>query len=150
MKDPRTGKRQARLNPTDAWIVEDVPHLRIVDQDTWGTAKARQGQHRHAVQQSDIDNRLNLTHRRKFLLSGLLTCGVCGSGYSIVGKDRYGCANRRNRGTCTNGMTILRREIEERVLSGLKDRLLTPDLVRAFIAEFHAEMNRLNAEAEAR
>ena len=29
---------------------------------------------------------------RNFLLSGLLVCGSCGGGYTIVGPDRYGCA----------------------------------------------------------
>ena len=31
IKDPNTGKRQARLNPEDQWITEDVTHLRIID-----------------------------------------------------------------------------------------------------------------------
>jgi len=31
IKDPDTGKRQARLNPRSEWIVQDVPELRIVD-----------------------------------------------------------------------------------------------------------------------
>lgn len=31
LKDPATGRRQARPNPERDWIVEDVPHLRIVE-----------------------------------------------------------------------------------------------------------------------
>lgn len=42
VKDPDTGKRQARLNAPDAWIVTEVPHLRIVDEGVWDAAKARQ------------------------------------------------------------------------------------------------------------
>src|SRR6266481_5226577 len=30
IKDPATGKRQARPNPTDEWVMQDVPDLRIV------------------------------------------------------------------------------------------------------------------------
>ena len=41
IKDPDTGKRQARLNPEDEWIIEDVPHLRIIDQDLWNRVKVR-------------------------------------------------------------------------------------------------------------
>jgi len=33
IKDPATGKRQARLNPEAKWIIEEVPHLRIIDDD---------------------------------------------------------------------------------------------------------------------
>jgi hypothetical protein len=32
VKDPSTGKRLARINPESAWVVQDVPELRIVDQ----------------------------------------------------------------------------------------------------------------------
>jgi hypothetical protein len=31
VKEPETGKRLARINPAAAWIVTDVPHLRILD-----------------------------------------------------------------------------------------------------------------------
>src|SRR5262249_25677495 len=38
VKDPRTGKRLARLNPPSAWLVTDVPELRILDDDLWHLA----------------------------------------------------------------------------------------------------------------
>ncbi len=93
-------------------------------------------------------NALNGAHRQKYLFSGLLKCGVCGGGYTLRNLDRYGCANHVNRGTCRNTRTIPRQVIEGRVLDGLRDRLLAPDLVKTFIEEFIAEVNRLNAEAE--
>jgi len=65
-----------------------------------------------------------------------------------VGKDRYGCATRRAKGTCANAITIIRQEIEDRVLSGLKDKLMAPELVRTFVEEFQAEVNRLQAERQ--
>lgn len=73
-------------------------------------------------------------------MSGLLTCGCCGSGYTIMAQDRYGCATRRGKGTCDNGKTIDRQRIEARVLGGLKDRLLTPDLVDEFVRTFEEEL----------
>ena len=42
VKDPATGKRQARLNSAEYLIVEDVPHLRIIDDDLWYAVKQRQ------------------------------------------------------------------------------------------------------------
>jgi hypothetical protein len=35
IKDPNTGRRQARLNAETKWIIEDVPHLRIIDDHLW-------------------------------------------------------------------------------------------------------------------
>ena len=86
-------------------------------------------------------NGLNAAHRSRFLLSGLMTCGCCGGGYTIIGKDRYGCATRRQKGTCDNARTITRQEIEARVLVGLKERLLAPDLVAEFIAAVQDEVS---------
>ena len=85
----------------------------------------------------DSGNALNHVHRRRFLLSGLLTCGLCGGLYSIIGKDRYGCSTRRSKGTCNNTRTIKRQAIEARVLDGLKARLVAPELVELFVSTFH-------------
>jgi hypothetical protein len=87
--------------------------------------------------------------RPRYLFSGLLTCGDCGGGYTLVGKVHYGCANLRNRGTCNNRLTIRRDVLEETVLSGLRDNLLHPDLVREFVAEYQREFNRLRQGEEA-
>jgi site-specific DNA recombinase len=42
IKDPNTGRRQARLNPEAKWIIEEVPHLRIIDDHLWSRVKERQ------------------------------------------------------------------------------------------------------------
>lgn len=34
LKDPDTGKRVSRLNPESDRVIQDVPELRIVDQET--------------------------------------------------------------------------------------------------------------------
>lgn len=44
LKDPDTGKRVSRLNPKTDWVVNDVPHLCIVDQNLWDAVKTRQDQ----------------------------------------------------------------------------------------------------------
>jgi site-specific DNA recombinase len=149
VKDPRTGKRVARPNPREKWEVTEVPHLRIVDEALWQQVKERQKTLRFEISRDNTTgNALNRAHRRHFLLSGLLVCGACGGGYTIVGRDRYGCAAHRSKGTCTNTLLIGRHELEDRVLSGLKDRLMTPDLVAAFVDAFNAEMRNLAISAE--
>jgi site-specific DNA recombinase len=148
IKDPKTGKRVARPNPQDLWEVVEVPSLRIIDDDLWQAAKARQSKASFEIQRDDSGNALNRVHRRKFLLSGLLKCGRCGGGYTIVAQERYGCATRRSKGTCDNAATVTRQEIEARVLAGLKERLMAPELVREFIHAFQEEANRTTAEHE--
>ncbi|WP_425044986.1 recombinase family protein [Primorskyibacter sp. S87] len=146
IKDPSTGKRQARLNPPENWIIEEVTDLRIVPVDLWSRVKARQEATRSDVIREGI-NRPERAHRAKHLFSGLLKCGCCGGGYTIVGKTHYGCANARNKGTCDNRLTIKREDLEARILTGLKDQLLHPDLIAEFVAAYQTEYNRLTAEA---
>ena len=143
VKSPKTGRRVARPNPPEAWERVAVPDLRIVEDDLWERAKARQqairaampAQHR-AGEVNDAVNPLNGTKRARFLLSGLLRCGICGGPYAIVATDRFGCSTRKRMGTCDNAITITRQEIENRVLVGLKERLLAPELVEAFVTGF--------------
>ena len=153
IKDPRTGKRVARPNPADQWEVLNVPELRIVPDELWFRVKDRQALLREAyltaTQGSEGAPSLNAYHRPRFLLSGLLRCGSCGGGFTIVAKDRYGCARRKQKGICTNSRTIMRQEIDSRVLQGLKDRLLEPELVAAFVEGFQADMANARAAEKA-
>ena len=58
----------------------------------------------------------------------------------------YGCATRRSKGTCDNHHRIRREELEHRMLEGLKDRLLAPELVEEFARAYQEEVNRRAAE----
>ena len=151
VKDPDTGKRQARLNSPDAWITEDVPHLRIIDEALWKRVKDRQQGVRQIIMEERIPGcpapRCEQARRPRYLLSGLLHCGCCGARHILVSKTRYGCSAARNSGTCSNRKTIERNNLEERVLSGLRDRMLQPELVRMFILEFQREYERARANA---
>ena len=148
VKDPSTGKRQARLNPRDELVIQEVPELRIVDDALWDAVKARQKHIRHDLTHDDAGVRSERARRPAYLLSNLIKCGVCGGGFSKVSSHHYGCSNARNRGTCPNLLTIRRDVIEASVLSGLKTHLMDPDLVKEFVAEYHRELNRLNAGLE--
>ncbi len=65
-----------------------------------------------------------------------------------MGGDYIACSGARKMGICANGKGLRRRLLEDFVLETLKDHLMHPDLVKAFIAEFHAEANRIAAEGE--
>ena len=155
VKNPETGKRVSRINPPEEWIVREVPGLRIVDDALWKAVKDRQGeiteQYATVIEamQSARGNRLNGAHRPRHLLSGLLECGVCGGPYSMRGQDRYGCSNHIMTGTCSNGRGIRRSVIEERVLAGLKDRLMAPEAAAEAMRAYAEETNRINRERRA-
>ena len=146
VKDPATGKRLARPNPPDQWETVEVPDLRIVGDEVWEAARARQSETQFQMGRDEGGNALNRAHRRQFLLSGLLRCGICGGAMTIMAKDRYGCSTHRRKGTCANGSTISRQRIEARVLGALKEKMVTPDLVEEFIRTFEEEVNKAGQE----
>ena len=148
VKDPDTGKRVSRLNPESEWVVQEVPALRIVDQETWDKVKARQ--HTLAyVPPAPGENTLNERRRPKHLFTGLVKCGRCGGGFSMISKDLLGCSTARNKGTCDNRLNIRRDALEASVLGGLRTHLMEPELFKAFCDEFTREVNRLRMERDA-
>jgi site-specific DNA recombinase len=150
VKHPLTGKRQARINSKDKWETSEVPHLRIIDDGLWQRAKARQTHMRLEMATKPGGNPLNGARRRQFLLSGVVVCGVCGGGYTVVGPDRYGCSAYKHKGTCTNHLGIGRQLLEARVLSGLRAKMMAPQMIEEFARTYHDEINRSAREADAR
>ena len=143
VKDPETGKRLARLNPRHEWICQDVPELRIIDEDLWDRVQARKA--RYSSQTG------NKRQSKKRLLSGLIKCGRCGGGMTIARCDRYYCSARREKGICDADRGIGVVELEDRVLSGLRDILLgNEELIVTFVSEFKKELERLRKERRSR
>jgi site-specific DNA recombinase len=139
IKDPISGKRQARLNPEHKWVIEEAPSLQIVDEGLWKSVKEKQLLTRRAIENNG--HRIEVARRPKYLLSGLLQCGSCGGGYSKISLHHYGCSTARNKATCNNLLTIRRDTVEELVLVGLREHLLQPAAYKAFIEEFTREYN---------
>ncbi|MBK9584837.1 MAG: recombinase family protein [Alphaproteobacteria bacterium] len=141
IKDPATGRRVTRLNDESALIRQDLPELRIVPQDLWAAAKARQ---------KALDAKapgLWARNRPRYLLSGLVKCGVCGGGYAKINSTHYGCASSKNKGesVCGNRKTMAREVLEQRVLSALQTHLMRDDLLTLFCEEYTRHLNRLRA-----
>ena len=145
VKNPASGRREARLNPTEEWEHQAVPELRIVDPVLWEAVRRRQAECALASNGAAGQARLNGTHRPKFVLSGLLRCSVCSGGYTIMAKDRYGCATHIKAGTCSNGNTITRLALERRVLDALRDKMMAPDAMAEFILAYNTEVAAVRA-----
>ena len=65
-------------------------------------------------------------------------------GNGIIVNDRYGCLGHFRKGTCDNGRTIRRDDIERRVLAGLTDKLVSPEAVAVAVRAYAEETNRQN------
>ena len=138
----------------EEWVIADVPELRILDDDLWRRVKQRQTAISGKVT-PDGDGaaapRPEGARRATYLFSGLLVCGCCGASYTLINKTRYGCAALRNKGeaVCSNRASIQREEVEDRVLGGLKQKLLHPELIAAFVEEYRQAWNAARAGASA-
>ncbi|MEX5565467.1 recombinase family protein [Pseudophaeobacter sp. 1A16562] len=139
-RDPDTGNRISRPAAEEHQIVYgDAPELAIIEDDLWNTVQNRL-ERTHAIYAGKAAP-LNGSHRARYLLNGIVKCGCCGGGFTITGKERYGCYNRKSRGKqeCANSRTITRHELESRVLARLRKGLMTP----AFAQQFAEEVTRL-------
>ena len=148
VKDPDTGKRIPRYNGSDAWVVDEVQHLRIVDDELWRRVKECQRAIRAKMEADGNAPRSERVRRPAYLLSNLLKCGVCGGGFAMRTKTHYACSNAHNRATCTNRLRINRTALEASVLLGLKTQLMRAEMVNDFIKEYHSELNRLRSAEE--
>jgi hypothetical protein len=129
------------LNPRAAWLVAEVPHLRIIDDAGWDAAKQRQAATRQVAQQGLVRAR-----RPLYVFSGLTTCG---GGFTLSSRSTLRCFNASSRGTCTNHRTITRQELEERVLRAIQERFFAPGVFDEFCRGYVEETNRLHHERRA-
>lgn len=136
IKDPETGKRQARLNPPSEWRRQSVPELAIIDPKTWADVQSIRRAH------------VGQTHHRrpKRLLSGLMTCGCCGGSYIIKTRNYIGCSRYMNTGTCTNGRQIQIEEVERRVIDAVRAHLLSPEEVARAVEAYREERMKVARE----
>jgi site-specific DNA recombinase len=131
-KNPANGRRTVIIKPKSEWRTTPVPHLRIVDQETWDAAQQRKARY----------SALPLHHQPKrpaWLLAGLVKCGVCGGAMTTATSSKLRCVTRVNRGleACSNRRSVPREQVEERVLAALKSKLLSPEAMRYYVRMYH-------------
>ncbi|PZM07670.1 recombinase family protein [Rhizobium tubonense] len=142
VKDPSTGKRISRINPESEHEEIAAPHLRILSDELFEAVQRRKeatgGKHSHT------------TPKNKRLLSGLLKCGQCGGGLSIVGSDRSGprvvCSNHKESGSCSNRGRYYVEKIERRVVDTLRMQFADTAIIDAYVQEYQAERRRVEIE----
>lgn len=121
VKDPQTGKRQARMNSQSLWVRKDVPTLRIIDESLWQVVKTRQSTQdaQFAGLRDGVRKGREMREHARIAASSnfcrLLICAACGADFCPTGRDRYGCANHYRRKDCDDGKTLPRRAMEARI-----------------------------------
>ncbi|MEK1891143.1 MAG: recombinase family protein, partial [Phyllobacterium sp.] len=142
VKDPSSGRRVSRGNPPESWIMEDVPDLRIVDDALWDKVKARQKEIDASPRVEGIKrSRFWERRRAQHILTGRGFCAACGGAFAAVGRDYLASSNARKLGTCDQRKSLRRSVLEDLVLGFIRDRLMQPDAVKAFISSYHQEIN---------
>lgn len=136
VKNPETGRRVRRERPESEWIVRDLPHLAIVDRETWNAA-----QRRIAGKATAFAGTVRGRPPRH-LLSGLIRCSECGGPFVVVDAHNYGCNHAKERGTCGNRLRVKVREAEDALLAGVRSQLMTDEAFKLFQQEAMAAMKR--------
>ncbi len=120
----------------------DVPELRIIAEKLWQEVQARRESQRRL-------GRGARGGQPKYLLSGLLVCGSCGSPYIMKTGGYYGCSNNINRGAAVCGNTRLaRRDVaEQRIIRTVREQIFASDHIRYLTRRINAALARHRTRA---
>jgi len=162
VKDPLTGRRQARPRPRAEWQVTEHPTLRLIEPDVWEAVQAKF--RRLAASYPRSRGRLagrtaDSPSGRASLFSGVLRCGGCGGTLVVVSGDphraerRYGCGFHREKGSlvCANALTVKIDTVERRLLEAIRTKILNPEAVRYLITAVNQHLDAFRVtQGEAR
>lgn len=141
-KDPMTGKPKRRIRPREEWVVVESPETRIVDEETWRKCELLIDQQKAETGKQKEQGKWSGGARPKYLFSGLLKCGVCGAQFTVISHTKYGCYNHKNKGdtVCNNKLLIKRDTLEQELLAGIKNELLSEEAYRDFEKNLRASI----------
>lgn len=153
-KNPETGRRHSFVNPADQQQQPiSVPELRIVSDELWQAVKARQEKlssgPRSTIQKAAARPFWE-QQRPRYLLSGKMTCGECGSAFAKGGKHRFRCQGSAKKGEafCTNRFSVRQDVLDRRILAGLQNELMQTEVLDAFQEEYAVELVKLRKRSD--
>jgi site-specific DNA recombinase len=134
LRNPETGKRVKVRKPESQWTRRSAPELRIVSGELFAAAQerlARTAKKGDAIREALANPAARGGADGKYILTGLLRCGVCGGPVSSTARDTFGCSARHNRGTfaCTNDVKFSRSLAEREILTAVQTQLFSPSTV---------------------
>ena len=77
-KVPGTSKRIAEIRPETEWMLEEHPELEIIEDNLRNRVQIRL---KGVRKKTSSANKRARGHPQKYLLSGLMKCGVCGANH---------------------------------------------------------------------
>ncbi len=153
-RNPETGRKLSKPRPAEEWKRVEVPDWRIVPEELWQRVQTRAVEMRKQFGAKTAPGLTRNAHSR-YLFSGLLTCGECGSklvivsGSGVRGYSKYGCPSHRYRGTCSNGLMIRSDILEQQMLARLEECILRPEMVDFAIRSFQEQLEKRLEEMKA-
>ncbi len=128
------GRRKESNRPADEWVVTTVETLRIVSDELWATAHESLQSRQKAYGFKCGSARPAAAYDSKYLLTGMVECGVCGG--TIVQtwngrKPAYRCwyNHSRGRAVCANALVVDMHLADETALRMIARDVLDPQVV---------------------
>lgn len=148
VRNPATGRRVYHRRPESEWIRAETPELRIVSDELWERVRDRfefVRSHFGSTSRAGLFTRWSAIGS-PYLFSGILRCQPCGANMNIIsgnGKRGYaknGCPMHHLRNTCSNDLTERSEVLERRLLQGLQEAVLRPEVVEYAIERLTEEL----------
>jgi len=133
VRNPDTARRVWRARPQDEWVEHRDESLRIIADESF-----RRAQERTRIR-ANGDARMKSGGKPKYMLSGLLHCGICDAHYILHDARSYACSGHRG-GACDNQIRVRRDVLEEAILSPLRDEMLAPERVALMAREMQRDL----------
>jgi site-specific DNA recombinase len=139
------GIQQQRKRPEREWITIAMPELRIISDPEWKAAHDRLNATRAVYlrgTRGELWGRPASTLDSKYLLTGLVKCGLCGGSVYVKSSSRkgaralfYGCMTHHLRGrtACANNLLTPMDRANEEVLAVLERDVLHPDVTKTVV-----------------
>jgi site-specific DNA recombinase len=152
-KRDQWGQHRQRARAEADWLRVAAPHLQVVPDALWDAVHERLAGERRRYLRLNNGKLLGRAPGHlatpKYLLSGMLTCAVCGS--SLEGRTRshgrhrvgfYGCAGHRKKGAtvCTNDLDIPMADADAAVLATIEEVMLDPTVLEAIVTRTLAQL----------
>jgi site-specific DNA recombinase len=164
-RDVKKGGRIVRVKSPDAPMVVERPDLRIVGDALVARVRARSAATVHLRRPNGqlLGKPERAVLASKYLLSGMLTCGICGSRLVVqhlvasgVRKRAYlyyRCGSNLNRKACPNNASLPIERIHDAVATLFQQDVLVADRVervlRDLVAEHQAHPEQIEAQRRA-
>lgn len=140
VKDPATHKRTRIDRPREEWLIAERPELRIIDDDLWQRAHQR-------MREPTREGGRGRGARPTTFFGGLLRCWRCGGAVVAISGRLYGCAARKDRGAVVcEGVFAPRQAVDQRLLSMVRERMLSPAAIAEAQAQFTAALKALRGQ----